>query len=224
MRVAVLGGYGNFGARICRALAADPSIELLVGGRDAERAVALVGHLPGQAQAIELDAASETLADALRAAAVELLIHTAGPFQGQDYRVARAAAQAGAHYIDLADGRRFVADFSVALDETFRAAGRRAVSGASTVPALSSAVVDRYRGRFTRLDEIAMCIAPPQRAPRGGATLAAVLSYCGEPIDVWIDGAWQRRVGWADLQPMRFERLPARTSSSSHRAIRVCAA
>ena len=40
MKTLVLGGYGNFGARICRALAQDPGIELVVGGRDLGRATA----------------------------------------------------------------------------------------------------------------------------------------------------------------------------------------
>jgi len=33
MRIVVVGGAGNFGVRIVRALRADPSIELLVAGR-----------------------------------------------------------------------------------------------------------------------------------------------------------------------------------------------
>jgi uncharacterized protein YbjT (DUF2867 family) len=33
MRMVVVGGAGNFGARIVRALRADPNIELLVAGR-----------------------------------------------------------------------------------------------------------------------------------------------------------------------------------------------
>ena len=33
MRIVVVGGAGNFGARIVRALRADPNIELLVAGR-----------------------------------------------------------------------------------------------------------------------------------------------------------------------------------------------
>ena len=36
--IMVLGGYGNFGARICRALAGDPTIRLLVTGRSASKA------------------------------------------------------------------------------------------------------------------------------------------------------------------------------------------
>lgn len=210
MRTLVLGGYGNFGARICRALAADPSIQLLVGGRDASRARALAGQLGSGAEGSAVDLAAPGLSDVLQRLGVELLIHSAGPFQRQSYGAALAAARAGAHYIDLADGRRFVCDFPSALDSTFRAAGRVGISGASTVPALSSAVVEELTRNWRAVDNVDTCIAPAQTAPRGEATLAAVLTYCGEPIQVWDEGRWQARRGWARPARVRFARLRPR--------------
>ena len=115
LKTLVLGGYGNFGARICRALAGDASIQLLVGGRDLRRAAALAAALGHGAQGVAIDHAAADFAQTLRHLGVELLVHTAGPFQQQGYAVAQAAAAAGAHYLDLADGRRFVCDFSAAL-------------------------------------------------------------------------------------------------------------
>ena len=210
MRVLVLGGYGNFGARISRALSSEPGISLLIGGRDAQRAAALARELGQAAQGLQVDIAAPGLAELLRAQRVELLIHMAGPFQGLDYTVARAAAAAGAHYIDLADGRRFVCDFAAALDADFRAAGRLAISGASTVPALSSAVVDTLCPGWRQIAQIDICIAPAQTAPRGEATLAGVLSYCGKAIEVWQDGRWQTRHGWASPTRVHFQRLRPR--------------
>jgi len=208
VRALVLGGYGNFGARICRALAPDPRIELIVAGRDRRRAATLAASL--HAAAVELDTSAADFADRLAWTRPDLVIHTAGPFQGQDYRVPEAVAAVGAHYIDLADGRRFVCDFPAALDGHFRRAGRSAVSGASTVPALSSAVVAAALQRVARLEAIDMCIAPGQRAPRGVATLAGVLSYCGAPVQVWRQGRWQELPGWSAPQPVRFARLRPR--------------
>lgn len=208
MRVVVLGGTGNFGARICRALARDPGIELVVAARDAARARSFASEL-GAIDAV-LDTADGGFARRLGELRPGLVIHTAGPFQGQDYDVARACASAGSNYIDLADGRRFVCDFGAALDAEFRASGRCAITGASTVPALSSAVVDAYRDRFARLDAIDFCIAPAQKAPRGPATIAGVLSYCGMPVQVWKDGRWQEQRGWADPQRVRFARMKPR--------------
>lgn len=214
LKTLVLGGYGNFGARICRALAGDPAtdhgIELLVAGRNATRAQALAHTLGHGAQGVELDHQAPGLADRLRALGVGLVIHTAGPFQAQAYGVAQAAAEAGAHYIDLADGRRFVCDFTAAMHRPFAVAGRTAVTGASTVPALSSAVIDHLCAGWQHIDSIDICIAPAQRAPRGEATLAAVLSYCGLPIPVWEGGRWQPRRGWAAPTPVQFHRLRPR--------------
>lgn len=214
LKTLVLGGYGNFGARICRALAGDAAtrqhIALLVAGRDASRAQALANTLGHGAQGVALDHQAPGLAATLRKWGVDLVIHTAGPFQAQGYSVAQAAAEAGAHYIDLADGRRFVCDFPAALQAAFTAAGRTAIAGASTVPALSSAVIDHLCADWQCIDSIDICIAPAQRAPRGQATLAAVLSYCGLAIDVWQDGRWQPKRGWAQPTPVEFQRLRPR--------------
>ena len=96
------------------------------------------------------------------------------------------------------------------LNDAFRAAGRTAISGASTVPALSSAVVEHLCSGWQRLDVIDTCIAPAQTAPRGLATLAGVLSYCGEPLQVWDGGQWQPQLGWASPTPVHFARLRPR--------------
>lgn len=208
MKIVVLGGYGNFGARIARALTGTAGVDLVVAGRDGARAQAFAAPLGASAAA--LDTTDAALAGKLQALGAQLVIHTAGPFQGQDYAVARAAAAAGCHYIDLADGRRFVCDFAPALDPLFRQARRSAISGASTVPALSSAVVDALAPRFARLDAIALCIAPAQQAPRGAATIAGVLSYCGAPVQVWQDGRWQELRGWADPAWVHFARMKPR--------------
>ncbi len=157
MRVIVLGGAGNFGARIVRALGRDRNIELVSAGRRAQA-------VPGAAQvaSVALDVAADDLHARLAAVAADLVIHCVGPFQGQDYRVAEAALAAGAHYLDLADGRDFVADFARDNDARARAAGRCAISGASTLPALSAAVLDELcKGLQPR--EIDICIAPGRR-------------------------------------------------------------
>ncbi|VTU21867.1 Saccharopine dehydrogenase [Variovorax sp. PBS-H4] len=210
MKILILGGYGNFGARICRALASDPDIELLVAGRDAGKASDLTRELGPRATALALDLRTAELAGQFAALGVNLVIHAAGPFQEQGYGVAMAAAEARAHYLDLADGRRFVCDFPSALDTAFRHAGRTGISGASTVPALSSAVIDALCVGWKRIHNIDICIAPAQTAPRGDATLAGVLSYCGEEVTVWLEGRWQTRRGWAHLHRERFARLRSR--------------
>jgi saccharopine dehydrogenase-like NADP-dependent oxidoreductase len=203
--VLVLGGYGFFGQRIAAALTKSPSCRVLIAGRDLARATATAHALglPVDA-AVVLDACDPGLAHGLRRLQVSTLVHTAGPFQGQDYSVARAAIDARCHYVDLADSREFVAGIDV-LNARACAAGVSVVSGASTVPALSSSVVDRYRERFRRLDAIRMGISSAARVP-GLATVRGVFSYGGRPIRTWRDGAWGEAYGWLSLTRHAFPR------------------
>lgn len=200
MRIVVVGGAGNFGARVVRALRADPSIELLVVGRRIVP-VPAAEDVPG----VLLDIDEAGFAQGLKALSPGLVIHCVGPFQGQNYRVASAALAAGAHYLDLADGRQFISEFAASVNAQAVSVGRVAIAGASTLPALSSAVVDELRVGMSSLESIEVTIAPGQRAPRGKATLEAVFSYLGLPFLVWRKGRWRREWGWMELQETRLD-------------------
>ncbi|WP_437880563.1 saccharopine dehydrogenase NADP-binding domain-containing protein [Pseudomonas sp. LRF_L74] len=200
--VVILGGYGNFGSVIARRLVTMAGVRTLIAGRNAGKAEALARELGGEG--VRLDMNQPALAQRLRELAADLVISTAGPFQNQDYRVAKAAIDAGAHYVDLADARAFVCGIGE-LDEAARAAGVLVCAGASSVPALSSAVVDRLLPRFARLDSIWHGISSSEKTP-GLSTLAAVLDYCGKPFRQWRDGAWREAYGWQELAIHDFAR------------------
>lgn len=199
-RILVLGGYGNFGGRIVRALSTLADCHLLIGGRDgaaAARSARTLASASATAEGIAIDAQEHNLANRLRTLRIDLVIHTAGPFQGQRYDVARACIESGAHYVDLADGREFVTGIGE-LDAAARERGVLIVSGASTVPALSAAVLDHLRKRFESISSIAIGITPGNKTPRGLSTVESVLSYCGRPFTRWQAGRWQRVFGWQD--------------------------
>jgi short subunit dehydrogenase-like uncharacterized protein len=83
--VLVLGGYGFFGARIAESLAKHAGIRLLIAGRDEAKARHFAQGLGLPAdRGVRLDATAADLAGQLRALEVGTVIHTAGPFQGQD--------------------------------------------------------------------------------------------------------------------------------------------
>jgi len=212
MRIVVIGGTGNFGARICRSLASGTGHEIIATGRG-QASLAAAARTRGVSTAT-LDILSPGLHVELGRLRPDLVIHCAGPFQGQDYRVAEAACMLGAHYVDIADGRDFVAGFTPRLDSRARSAGISVISGASSVPALSSAVVDKLATGFARLDRISVAIAPGQQAPRGVATLKAVFGYAGAPIPRWEDGQWRSTFGWQDLRSLRFPGLGTRLAAA----------
>src|ERR1700688_1508264 len=149
MRVVVLGGPGNFGARIVRALHREEGIDVVAASRSGAAVVRVAG-----VRTVRLDAFASELKERLVELAPDLVIHTVGPFQGQDYRVVQAVLAAGAHYLDLADGREFVCGFADANRAQAEAAGRVAISGASTLPGLSYAVVESLRKKLCLTESV----------------------------------------------------------------------
>lgn len=205
--VVVLGGYGNFGKRIVENLAGIKDITIMIAGRDLRKSSALVEKLKGSAFAslepLVIDIFAEDFTEQLTTISPFLVIHTSGPFQGQDYRVPKACIECGAHYIDLADDRRFVCDIAE-LDSQAKEKGVLIVSGASSVPGLSSAVVDSYQNQFSVIESIDLAIAPGNKAERGLATVEAILSYTGHPLNVFREGCWQDVYGWMDSKVKDF--------------------
>jgi hypothetical protein len=209
-RVLVIGGYGNFGGYIARSLAGDPNIALLIGGRSLAKAQRFAASLTpvNQAEGCNVDIDGD-IAERLSEIRPDIVIHTTGPFQSQDHRVARSAVAAGAHYLDLADAREFVATIGE-LDAEARSAGVAVISGASSVPCLTAAFIDRYRPSFARLNSATYGIAAAQATNRGLGTAAAILSYVGKPFTVLQDGARKRVFGWQGLQGVHYPELGLR--------------
>lgn len=202
MRVLVLGGYGHFGGRIVRTLARDARFDVVVAGRRLDAAHSFAASLDACANPVavaRVDVEADDVAQAIRSCLPALVVHTAGPFQARDYRVAEAAMACGAHYVDLADGRDFVAGIG-ALDAAAVRVGRWVVSGASSVPALSGAAIAAHLDRFAELRDIESGISPGNRTPRGLATTQAILGYVGQPYRVLRDGRWRRVHGWQSLR------------------------
>lgn len=200
--VVVLGGYGNFGRRIVAALADDAEHRIIIAGRDGGRAAALAQQVGGSAEPLQLDIRAPGLAEALARAGAKLVIHTAGPFQAQAFDVPRACIQARAHYVDLADARDFVCGIH-ALSAEARRHDTLLVSGASSLPALSSAVIDRLAGSFAMIESIDHAITSGATPP-GEATMQGVLAYAGRSFARWQRGGWQQVSGWQDLAWHRF--------------------
>jgi hypothetical protein len=209
-RVLIIGGYGNFGSYIARSLAAVPGIKLLIAGRSFDKASRFVSQLRAavEAEPIALDISADISAP-LAVARPEVLIHTTGPFQTQSYAVAEACLRQGCHYIDLADARGFV----IGIDR-FDAEARRKnlllVSGASSVPCLTAALIDDYRPLFASLQRVDYGISAAQQTNRGLATLAAILSYVGKPFTTLIDGRSAMVYGWQSLHAEHYPRLGRR--------------
>ncbi|UST76585.1 saccharopine dehydrogenase [Pseudomonas siliginis] len=211
-RVMVVGGYGNFGSIVCRHLALMPEIELLLSGRDARKLQGKVAELQAQSgrpcDGWCGDALGADFQAALREFNVQLVVHTGGPFQGQSYAVAESCIGAGVNYCDLADCRTFVNGIDV-LDARAREAGVAVLSGCSSVPTLSSAIIDQQRSRFARIDSIEHGISSSAKMP-GLSTVEGVLAYAGKPIKQLKHGQVHEVPGWLDLTVRTMPQLGTR--------------
>jgi hypothetical protein len=195
MKVVILGGYGVFGSRLAELLVRDGRT-VWIAGRSIEPAEACAARLGARAFGVDRDG---DLAPIL-AAAPDVVVDAAGPFQayGDDpYRLVRFCLEQAIHYLDLADDAAFAAGVT-ALDGLAKSKGRFAISGASSVPGLSSAAVAALAQGLESIAAIEVAIAPGNRAPRGRSLIAAVLSQIGAPLRMWRGGRWREAPCWSD--------------------------
>lgn len=203
-RVVVLGGYGVFGSRIVRSLARHEVLDVVVAGRSGRAAARFCTSLgPLRASPAAVDCGAADGLERLLALNPTVVVDAAGAFQQRGLVLARGCAQAGIHYVDIADSRRQVNAIGE-LHALARDHNVLIVSGASTVPALSTAVVDELSRGLARLASIDVGISPGHRAPRGVATVQSILSYCGKRIPAFSAGAPATEFGWGGLRRRRY--------------------
>lgn len=181
-RVLVIGAGGVFGSRLAEGLLRN-RFAVFLAGRDSARAEAVARRLramfpDAEIATARIDTATVTPAD-LTTTGATIVADAAGPFQGAQPTAARAAIAAGLSYVDLADGRDFVAAFSV-LDKAAKGAGVVALTGCSSTPALSRAVLDHLTADWREVVSVEAAISPGAKAPRGLSVMRAILS--------WLDG------------------------------------
>ena len=201
MKVLILGGYGVFGGRLARLLLQD-GIEVIVAGRDAGKAAAFTKRYGGSPLGMGIGGDLSPIAGA----APTLVVDAAGPFQayrGDPYRVARFCIERKIRYLDFSDDAAFAAGIA-ALDEAAIEAGCFALSGVSSVPAISGSAVHALSVGLSSIALIETALVPGNRAPRGRSVIHSILAQAGEPLTMWRGGAWRHYRGWADAKRVTF--------------------
>lgn len=202
MKVVIIGGYGVFGSLTARLLARDGH-QLWLAGRRPEKGRALAQELGARTLKLDIRKAP----DALFEAKPDVIIDAAGPFQnyGDDpYNVPKLCIAHGCHYLDLSDSATFTKGIA-ALNAEAKAAGVFTLSGASSVPGLSSSIVEDLIEGLEEIDLIDIAILPGNRAPRGMSVIKSIVSGVGRPYQVWRDNAWQTAIGWTDRKLYQLE-------------------
>lgn len=211
-RVILIGATGTFGSRLAAMLAGLSGIELVLAARRQGALETLRRSLEEQGAVAHVLARQfdRSRPEELAAFAPWLVVDAAGPFQNSDHRLALAAVRLGAHYVDLADGRDYVAGFASALDDAARKSGVLAVTAASSTPALSHAALKPLVEGWRHIDDVVVGISPGARAPRGLSVVEAILSYVGRPVRIFSGGTWRTMPGWSGLRVLHMPGLGKR--------------
>jgi hypothetical protein len=201
VKVLIVGGYGVFGGRLARLLAGEGRLQLVICGRSLEKARDFcAANLEGaRCEARRFDREGDVGAQ-LRMLAPDIVVDASGPFQayGADpYRLVRAAIEAGVSYLDLADGADFV-DGVAAFDDAAKAAGVFVLSGVSSFPVLTAAVVRALASDLDEVEAVEGGIAPSPYAGVGENVIRAIAAYSGRPVKLRRGGRDGQGYGMAE--------------------------
>jgi len=185
LRVLIVGGYGTFGGRLVDLLAGEARVEILVAGRSADQAAAFCSRRNVAARLIPAAFDRDgDVAEQLRVLTPDVVVDASGPFQSygeRRYALIEACIAHRVHYMDLADGSEFVAGVS-AYDAAARKAGVSVLSGVSSFPVLTAAVVRSLSIGMTHITAIRGGIAPSPYAGVGKNVIRAIAAYAGRPV------------------------------------------
>ena len=138
--------------------------------------------------------------------ALDIVVDATGPFQSygaEPYRLVQTALALGSNYLDLADGTEFVKGIAQ-FDATARARGLFVLSGVSSFPVLTAAVVRVLARDMQRVEKVVGGIAPSPYASVGLNVIRAIAGYAGRPISIARDGT----IGYALIDSKRYTIAP----------------
>jgi hypothetical protein len=199
MKILILGGYGVFGGRLARLLADLNGLELLICGRTLSAAEAFCASYAGTPRVRPLRVERATIATALATERPDLVVDASGPFQDygdNGYSVIEACIDARIPYLDFADAADFVFGVSQ-FDAAAKAAGIYVLSGVSSFPVLTAAVL-REMAKTMDLASVDGGIAPSPYAGIGLNVMRAVVGYAGAPVKLQRHGRPGQGTGLAE--------------------------
>jgi hypothetical protein len=210
MNILIVGGYGTFGGRLVELLEHEERLTLVVAGRSSQRA-AVYCQARGKTGAALLPTRFDRTGDViaqLRQLRLDIVVDASGPFQAygaRRYALIEACLARRIPYLDLADGSDFVAGVAE-FDTAARTAGIYVLTGMSSFPVLTAAVVRRLSADMTRVTSIRAGIAPSPYAGVGQNVIRAIASYAGQSIAMTRNGKPAK--GHPFTQQMRFTVAP----------------
>jgi saccharopine dehydrogenase-like protein len=189
-RILIAGGYGVFGRLLAAELLQTTSADIVIAGRDLEKANAACRGLgpsaPGRIEPMRIDLARS---GELRRAAegCDAVVCTAGPFQTLSPTLVGEAVEAGSHWVDIADATGWVLDLLAdrRLDERARVGDVAVGTGLSTLPTLSGVLASFLIEQVPQARAATVVLSIGNRNRKGTAAVAsALMGRMRDPVRV----------------------------------------
>jgi hypothetical protein len=199
VKILILGGYGVFGGRLAQLLSNLSDIEIIICGRNFDKAAAFCAAYEGLASVRPLKLDRKDIVEGLKSEQPHIVVDASGPFQNYGnncYEVIAACIKSGIHYLDFADAADFV--FGVSrFDQSAKAAQVFVLSGVSSFPVLTAAVL-REMAKTMTITSVDGGIAPSPYAGIGLNVMRAVVGYAGSPVKLLRGGRQTSAIGLAE--------------------------
>lgn len=204
--VLLLGGYGGAGQPIARLLLKHTDTQLIIAGRNADRATGFAAELnsefPGDRVSARAVDAADPIALQNSLSGVGLLLVCA-PLTLLAGQIARSALAAGVDYLDIYYPQRVVPVMQAFAPE-IEASGRCFIYQAGFHPGLLAALVRRVAPRFERLDSVRIGLAMNETHIGSAESAREIVEGIADyEAFVFEKDRW-KNAGTADMQTLDF--------------------
>ncbi|MCP3097415.1 saccharopine dehydrogenase NADP-binding domain-containing protein [Myxococcus sp. K15C18031901] len=186
-QVVIVGGYGQVGREVARALAPEFPGRVVIAGRSQARAEALAARLGHGVRGMALDVEDAAAVDRLHGAALVVMCVD----QTRDDFV-RACLAAGLDYVDVTARHASLVAFE-RLDVLAREAGSTAVLSVGLAPGVSNVLAAMAAERLARVERMDLFVLLGAGDVHGDAAVAWTLDQLDAPFEV-LEGGRARRV------------------------------
>lgn len=186
----IVGGYGAVGSALCRLLSEESDIDLVVGGRNPDRANALAAQLGATSRVVDV---RDTKAVASALDGVQIVVNCFVDTGEPDMTLPRAALERGLVYMDLAAVPVAHIEQILALDKPARAHGAMLVTALGVNPGIPGVLALEAQNHFERIESVDVYFAMGSRleglSPLSLRGVGVMMKT--KPLQ-WYEGEWRR--------------------------------
>lgn len=201
-KVLILGGSGRIGSSVALDLLNHTQANLVIAGRNESAGQAVCDRLGPRSQFYPFDLTQAQALDTA-IAAVDLVIHCAGPFHYRDTSVLQTCIRHGVNYVDVSDHPSFTRKVRECSPQA-QAAGVTAIVNTGVFPGISNSMVRYDVEHLDTADSIHLSYVVAGSGGAGVTVMRTTFLGLQKPFTAWIDGTWQTVKPYSDREVIDF--------------------